>query len=314
VDLPDSDSFILKVSGPSGTLYEGKYGDSPESLLLESGTYTVRVVSREFSTPAFSAPQFGDEQVVVVAPGASTRVKLDCSQMNSGIRLRFDSDFKSSYPSGYLTVSSADGSLKYASTEQRIGFFAPGSIEITLNDGSSSSRLMTRFVEAREMLTLGISCPDSFSGGEGESHSLSIAVDTTRYWMDEDYTIGSGSGGSPGADKTSAYSVSQAREHVGEQDVWVCGYIVGGDLSSTKTGIKLEPPFTSQTNIAIASRSSVTDKSSCLSVQINKGSIRDALNLVDNPSLIGRKVYLKGSIVEAYYGIPGIQNISEYSF
>ena len=47
---------------------------------------------------------------------------------------------------------------------------------------------------------------------------------------------------------------------------------------------------------------------------MNSGRIRDALNLVENPGLLGRKVYLKGDIVESYYGIPGIQSISEYSF
>jgi hypothetical protein len=47
-------------------------------------------------------------------------------------------------------------------------------------------------------------------------------------------------------------------------------------------------------------------------VQLPSGDLRDVLNLVDNPGLLGTKVYLKGDIVEAYYGIPGIKNISEY--
>ena len=59
-------------------------------------------------------------------------------------------------------------------------------------------------------------------------------------------------------------------------------------------------------------RSSTSDKSACLSVQLPAGELRDDLNLVDNPGLLGRKVCLKGDIVESYYGIPGIKNISEY--
>ena len=62
----------------------------------------------------------------------------------------------------------------------------------------------------------------------------------------------------------------------------------------------------------IGPRSSTDRKSECLSVQLPSGDIRDALNLVDNPHLLGRKVCLRGDIVEAYYGIPGIKNISEY--
>ena len=42
--------------------------------------------------------------------------------------------------------------------------------------------------------------------------------------------------------------------------------------------------------------------------------MRDALNLVDHPGLLGKKVYLKGDLQEAYYGIPGIKNLTEYSF
>ncbi|MGN1214631.1 MAG: DUF6359 domain-containing protein [Candidatus Cryptobacteroides sp.] len=51
-----------------------------------------------------------------------------------------------------------------------------------------------------------------------------------------------------------------------------------------------------------------------MSVKLVSGDIRNALNLVDNPTLLGRKVYLKGDLVSAYYGIPGIQNITEFSF
>ena len=104
------------------------------------------------------------------------------------------------------------------------------------------------------------------------------------------------------------------KDHAGEKAVWVTGYIVGGDLSSSKNGIKFEGPFESMTNIAIAARSSVTEKSSCVSVQLVKGEMRDALNLVDHPGLLGKKVYLKGDLQEAYYGIPGIKNLTEYSF
>jgi hypothetical protein len=97
---------------------------------------------------------------------------------------------------------------------------------------------------------------------------------------------------------------------VGDKDVWVCGYIVGGDLTSASASF--DEPFTSRTNILLGPKSSTVDKDACLSVQLPSGGLRDVLNLVDNPGLLGTKVYLKGDIVEAYYGIPGIKNISEY--
>jgi hypothetical protein len=48
-------------------------------------------------------------------------------------------------------------------------------------------------------------------------------------------------------------------------------------------------------------------------VQLQQGDIRDALNLVDNPELLGRQVFLKGNIVPSYYGLPGLQGLSEYA-
>jgi hypothetical protein len=49
-----------------------------------------------------------------------------------------------------------------------------------------------------------------------------------------------------------------------------------------------------------------------MSVQLPSGNFREDLNLVDNPQLLGRKICVRGDVVEAYYGIPGIKNMSEY--
>ena len=89
------------------------------------------------------------------------------------------------------------------------------------------------------------------------------------------------------------------------------GYIVGGDLSSSKASYA--PPFSSRTNILLSSKAVVSGREGCLSVQLQQGDIRDALNLVDNPGLLGRQVFLKGNLVPSYYGLPGLQGLSEYA-
>ncbi len=312
--MPDTDAFILTVRNSAGdVLYEGAYGDSPESMLVNPGSYTVKAVSGIFLKPEFSAPQFGDEQVVVVQSGANTKVRLNCTQLNSGLRLKLDQTFKSTYPDGSVTVSSTEGELKYSQTENRIGYFKPGNVSVTLNDGISSKMLLTRYLEACEVLTLGMTCPSAEPPKPGESGGFSIRVDTSRIWNSFEYEVGSGQGADPGTTQATAYSVGQAKEHVGEKGVWVYGYVVGGDLSSAKDGISFTSPFSSMTCIAIAARSSVTNKSSCMSVKLPKGDIRIAVNLADHPELIGRKIYLKGDLIAAYYGIPGIENITEYA-
>ena len=100
--------------------------------------------------------------------------------------------------------------------------------------------------------------------------------------------------------------------HAGESGVWVYGYIVGGDLTSSKCSFA--PPFTSRTNLVLAAKSSVSDRSACISVQLAKGDIRDALNLVDHPENLGRQLYLKGDIVPAYYGLPGLQALTDFDW
>ncbi|MBR1927493.1 MAG: DUF4493 domain-containing protein [Bacteroidales bacterium] len=314
-DIPDTDAFRLRVVNSAGeVLYDGAYGNSPEAMLVNPGSYTITAVSRDFRKPEFDAPQFGDEQVVVVKSGAVTRVLLDCSQLNCGLRLRIEPDFAETYPGGSLEVTSGGESLIYGPSETRTGFFKPGTLSVALREKNKFTPLITRRLEAREILTIGISCPSgsgqtSVNGGE-----LSIKIDTLRIRQEEDYVIGDDDTAGAGTEKSKAYGVSQVKDHAGEKGVWVCGYIVGGDLSSGKNGIKFEAPFDSYTNIAIAPRSSVSEKASCVSVQLTKGAIRDALNLVDNPSSLGKKVYLRGDIEAAYYGIPGIKNLTEYSF
>ena len=181
VDLPDTDAFILTVKNSAGdVLYEGAYGDSPESMLVNPGSYTVKAVSRVFEKPEFSAPQFGDEQVVVVQSGTSTKARLNCTQLNSGLRMRLDSEFGATYPNGSVTVSSAEGNLKYSQTENRIGYFKAGNVSVSLDDGTTSKILLTRYLEACEVLTLGISCPAIEPPKPDAGNGISITVDTSR--------------------------------------------------------------------------------------------------------------------------------------
>ena len=320
-EIPDTNDFILKVSDAKGKiLYEGSYGDSPESLLVDAGSYTVAVHSIEFTTPGFSRPVYGDEQVVVVKAGTTVTVRLNCTLENAGVRLQVAPDFLTSYPDGVLFLKSGETRLMYGYSEKRIAYFKPGPISLVLNDRGADEILLTRTLDARTILTLNISAP---YGGTAATSSITVAVDTAKIWNSESYVIGgggsgsgSGSGGSGGDDDSgtgldSAYSVAQAADHIGEDEIWVFGYIVGGDLSSAGTTVKTSK-FTKATHLAIAARSSVTTKASCIAVELPKGPVRDALNLVDHPDLVGTRVYLKGSLVTSYFGTTGLKAVSDY--
>ncbi len=308
--IPDTSDFILTVRGSDGKIiYDGKYGDSPESMSLSPDSYTVTVISEEFSKPAFSSPQFGDEQCVVIPAGKSMDVKLVCRQMNSGIKLKIDSGFLDEYPNGVLMLKSSLGRLIYGYSEKRVAYFKPGEVSLVLNEGKTDKVLMSRTLKEQEILELKVlvasSSGPSQSAGEG---GISVKVDTARTWISDSYVIGGNS--SSGSGQYEALTVSEALSSIGEEDVWVSGYIVGGDLTSSSASF--QAPFDSRTNLVLGPRSSTTDRESCLSVQLPSGELRNALNLVDNPDLLRRKICLKGDIVEAYYGIPGIKNITEY--
>lgn len=306
--LPDTNEFLLSVTDAGGrTVYSGKFGAAPEAIITDPGSYTVSAVSREFSEPLFDAPQYGDTQVVTVSAGKTASVVLDCAQMNSGVKLNVNSDFLTSYPNGVLFLKSSEGKLMYGYSEKRTAYFRPGVVSLVMNEGSVDKTLFSRNLEPQQVLVVNVSAGVS----DATKGSVSIKVDTCRNWVFENYVIGQGGSGG-GSDTSNALSVTQAMSRPGSSDVWVYGFIVGGDLSSSRCSF--DGPFSSRTNLVIASKSSCRDKQACMSVQLSQGDIRDALNLVDHPDNIGRQVYLKGDIVSSYYGIPGLQSLSEYKW
>ena len=103
-----------------------------------------------------------------------------------------------------------------------------------------------------------------------------------------------------------------------ESGVWTKGYIVGwADMSSTyyinSTTATFTVPATMNTNILLADDASCTDVSKCIGIQLPSGTVRSALNLVDNPGNLGKLVSLKGDVMK-YSGVAGIKNTSAYTF
>ena len=303
LSLPDTSDFKLRISDAAGkVIYDGKYGDCPESMEIQPGSYTVKVVSSEFSKPAFNAPQFGDEQCVKVSANAACNVRLLCRQMNAGVNLNVSPDFLIQCPDATLHLKSSGGKLMYSYSEKRTAYFLPGEVSLVYSSGGTDEILMVKDLQPNDMLTIGVSVPSG-----SKASGLALQIDTSRVWLNDECVIGSGKSGN---DIENALSVSEARDAAGQSDVWVCGYIVGGDLTSASASF--EKPFKYNTNILLGPRSSTKDRSVCLSVQLSAGELRDALNLVENPHLLGRKVCLRGDIVSAYYGLPGIKNLEEF--
>ena len=308
--VPDTSDFLLNIKDASGrVVYDGSFGACPEKLDVPAGSYTIRAVSSEFVKPAFSAPQYGGEVCVIVPSGGAADVKLSCSQLNSGVVLDVDESFLSGCPDGALFLSSVQGKLLYSYAEDRIAYFQPGTVSLILSQGGKDEVLLSRQLQAREVLVLGVSVaqgasPSDFQGLGG----ISVGVDTSKVWLEDSYVIGGTA--AKGTSSTDAMTVAAAIANGPDEDVWVSGYVVGGDLTSAAVSFK--GPFKSRTNLLIGPKSSTEDRSACVSVFLPSGKVRDALNLVDNPDLLGQKICLKGDIVESYFGLVGLKSVDDF--
>lgn len=305
----DTNSFILSVTGSNGNvLYSGLYCESPESLIVEPGTYDIKVVSDDSVTPSFDHPVWGDEQLVVVGKGEKVIVELLCRQVNCGMKLNISSDFLTVYPSSSLLIKSDAGKLLYSYREKRTAYFPAGKVSLIMSTGSKDETLLTRNIAAGEIFCLNVSVSaESGTSGSG----IRLQVDTTRTYFSETYVLG-GENGGKGDSPDNAYTISQAKDAVGQKGVWVAGYIVGGDLS--KSNVSFQGPFKSATNLAIGPRATTSSRESCMSVELKDGDIRTALNLVSNPGLLGTFVCLKGDIDPSYFGLTGLKNVTDYQF
>ena len=310
MEMPDTNDFLLCVTdADGGVIYEGAYSNAPESVIVKEGSYVIKALSREFSKPEFSAPQYGDEQVVLVGADETVSVKLICSQVNAGMRLRISPDFLTSYPDAALVLRSDKGSLMYSYSEKRIGYFLPGAVSLIMTQGGVDNTLLTRVLGSGEILSLGIGVSQKQDPETGlKRDDISISIDTSRVWIEDNYIIGEED--KNGAAPETAMSIAQAMSSVGQNDVWVRGYIVGGDLTAS-TG-SFEGPFSKNSCLMLGPKQSTTNRSSCLAIELPTGKVRDALNLVDHPELLGAKVCLKGDIVESYFGLTGVKAVSDY--
>ena len=93
----------------------------------------------------------------------------------------------------------------------------------------------------------------------------------------------------------------------------VVGYIVGTIDGSAISKAVFGTDVETKSNILLADDPNETNIENCIPVNLPTGSVRDALNLVDNKENYKKKVVLTGS-VEAYFTVAGLKNTSAYEF
>lgn len=99
---------------------------------------------------------------------------------------------------------------------------------------------------------------------------------------------------------------SEKEKVEGQEMVWVKGFIVGA-LNTSGNAFDAE----AASNLALGATADEAEASHCVPVQLEKGAIRDALNVVDNPENKGKEVMIQGYLLK-YMNKTGMKNVADY--
>ncbi len=127
---------------------------------------------------------------------------------------------------------------------------------------------------------------------------------------------GGGGGGGNGGTIDEPFTIEQAIESQNANPYvvgWIKGYIVGSVKSGTSSvessaDIHWSAPFTSATNVLLASSATETDYTKCVIVNMSAGTeFRTAVNLLDNPGNLGKQLKATGTL-RTYFGVAGLRD------
>lgn len=297
----DTNSFILKIYSTSGEkVYDGAYGERPQEITVTPGGYEVGLYSRRFSPPALDAPVFGEEHTIVVEENEQVRVAFLCRQVNAGIRFSFADNFRQRYPGNGVYVVQGEKKLEYIYSQTKYVYVSPDPFKVMYTAGGKDTVLLEKTLEAGQMVNMKL----SYSASRTTASVFKVELDTTRVWSSLDYNVGL-------KVPTGALTIEEAKNHIGEKNIKVFGYVFGGDPSTST--VRVGPPFESKSTVVIAPSMGERNRKNMMVVELPSGSVRDALNLVNNPGNLGRPVVVTGTIVESYYGYPGIKSTKSYT-
>ena len=293
--------FTLRINDGHTDLIKERIGDLPSQITLPVGTYTVEAYSLEFFEPKFELPFYSGKATVEIEAGETKMASLKCSQANAGVQVVWSSDFSVMYNTFQAQIDCDQGYLHYSPDESRTGYFLPGTVSISiLADGKIiNSGTVTLF--ARDMVTVNLRTKESATG----KLTIDITVDETinnrnvDVIVDPDDTRGS---------VKNPYNIEEAIAKQGENGVWIMGYIVGAtNAQNFVNGTK------QTTMVVLADHVDETNYTKTVLVQLPAGVLRNAINIVDNPENLHKKVAIRGNL-GTYSSRPGLVGITDYYF
>ena len=303
------ENYLIGITDKSGfTVISGAYSAIPDPVILDPATYTVTALSEQMGAPTFEKPVYGSTVDVGVVAGVKNTVQMVCTQMNAGLKIVYNTDFKNQYNVYSVKVTGEDGVLTYQQDELRTGYFAPGTLQIVLSIEGEEPVQVSKNVIARDMLVLTVLAQEANPQEKG-SIELNFSVDTTQIWRREEWKLGGSA--NDGLTPETAYTIAEAQLLGTANNVWVCGYIVGGDASTS--AFKAEPPFTANSNLVIADSPLELVRANCMAIELptSPASLRATFGMPANGAeLLGRRSWFRGNI-ETYFGHLGLRATKE---
>lgn len=300
--VKDTNDFILKVYSTDGNkIYHGKYGTKPKDFMVLPGGYEIALYSREFTSPKFDIPVFGDTLTTIVRENEQLAIKFHCRQISGGLKITFSEDFKKKFPGTGVHIVQGEGKLEYKYTENRYAYLTADLFSLVYNGRGGDTILLEKKINAAQMVDMKL----TYTIPNGHNSVFTIEMDTARVWASDHQNIGLRL-------PTGTVTIEEAKKMVGEKKVSVFGFIYGGD--PTTTAIRISPPFTSTATLVIAPSMSERNRNNCFVVELPSGKIRDDLNLVGRPWHLGRGIIVTGDIVPSYFDYTGIKGTKSYTF
>ena len=299
----DTQEFILRVSSARSEVFKERIGALPAQITLPVSSYIVEVYSMDFAEPRFEAPFYYGRTIVEVEPDTENEAMIVCAQGNAGVKIVWSNDFSDAFSTYQAHISCTHGYLNYSATEIRTGYFLPGSITISIMADGQTINAGTMSLSAQDMITVNLHPNSSLSG----NLALAMAFDNTLNEREVDIII------SPIApnSETNPYTVAQAIERQGEDDVWVSGFIVG---SKPSVGYDFVNGQWQNTNIVIADDIFETNEHNVVFVELSTAALRNNIGITggNNHERLHRQVVIKGNL-RTYQSRAGLRNITDYS-
>ncbi len=195
-DVEDQSLAVDICAGAKDSIVKhySDYNDmAGDRVLLEVGTYKVKVSSNATSKLEFEQPTFyGEKTNVSVTAGKTTAVSIECLLSCVKVTTEFTEPVQKMFASVIARVSDKSGSyLDYGLKETRAGYFQPGYIlvDLTLTNKDGLEFKMSKLIdktEARDHYHLVFDMMESGDNNSGMDFDITIEDDPTN---DENHTV-----------------------------------------------------------------------------------------------------------------------------